>query len=228
MPLYSFTCSRDAFTFDVGMSVALFRAKRDEAKENAGIWAHLKCPRCTRHGTCFHDMVGDARTQATHDGTYTFYGNAPDEILQGQRERTVSTSEAKSLMKEHGLADAGKSGKHATPTSMLKDGSSKEATRARWEREAEEKEERDRIERARIFRERVDAVAAKASQSTEDCKKPVDTEAHTPVTLAESWHGLRKQARSLGVKFTPKTRRPKLEELTWEKLQERELFSEQR
>jgi hypothetical protein len=227
MPVYTLNCLRDAHAFTVPMSVALFRARRDEAAGNRGMFKHIQCPRCKRKGTCVHDAIGDMRTQSTHDGNYTFYENAPDEILQGQHERTVSNTEAKALMKEFGVADAGKEGKREFPQA----GSKKEAIKLRWKAEEGERLERERLERLRLAAEKAaepppavvempPEVALGVKQSSTDCTVLVDNDFPPVDTIAAMpWRKLRQKAKKLKVVSYTRLKRPELEAAVREMLE---------
>jgi hypothetical protein len=154
------------------------------------------------------------RTQATHDGNYTFYDNAPDAILRGERERTVSNTEAKALMKEFGLADAGKEGKREFPP----EGSEREAIKQRWATETVEREERERLERVRLAAEK---LLAPEPTDTHECELVVDSEEPPVDTIAAlSWKKLRRKARSLKVENWMRLKRPGLEAAVRTKLAE--------
>ena len=49
--------------------------------------------------------MADVRTQVIHNDEYTFGENAPEEELVN---KTVTKSEAKAILKKHGLVESGK------------------------------------------------------------------------------------------------------------------------
>lgn len=129
MPIYAFKCSGCDYTFDEGMSVATFKAKKADAH---GGFRFKTCGRCKRKGRIVHDALRQYQSQSPPQmDSYTFYENAPDAILRGERQRTVTKSEAKRLLSEHGLMDAGKSAKVTRKTAKVID---RGEIAAKWEK----------------------------------------------------------------------------------------------
>jgi len=186
MPIYTLACTRCEHSSGQGFTVAGFRAQ--EAQK----FLFLRCSRCKRRGTLKHDFMADARSQVVHRDEYTFSENAPEERLVN---KTVTKSEAKAILKKHGLVEAGN----------LPKGRSTSGTRSYTEAEIV----------ARWAAER------ESSQDKHDKNNQVavDTDVVEADTIvAETWPALKAQAKLLGIKAPSTTKRPELERLVREQL----------
>lgn len=185
MPIYTLKCIRCDHVQERGFTVSGFLAQTQQG------FRFISCSRCSRKGVLEHDFMADVRTQVIHNDEYTFGENAPEEGLVN---KTVSKSEAKAILKKHGLVEAGKSAKRKS-TAHVRSYTQKDIE-ARW------------AEKAKA-----------ADNSTENDKVAVDTKAGARDTIvADTWLGLKSQAKSLGIKYPPTTKRPELERLVREQL----------
>jgi hypothetical protein len=133
--------------------------------------------------------MADVRSQVVHSDEYTFAENAPEEHLVN---KTVTKAEAKAILKKHGLVNAGKLPKRESK-SHVRSYSQKEIAE-RWSTEKE-------------------------SKSNENNKVDVDTNAVEEDTIiANTWPGLKAQAKSLGIKVPNTIKKPELERLVREQL----------
>tara|TARA_B100001250_G_scaffold74931_1_gene61292 strand:+ start:4838 stop:5263 length:426 start_codon:yes stop_codon:yes gene_type:complete len=134
--------------------------------------------------------MADVRTQVIHNDEYTFGENAPEEELVN---KTVTKSEAKAILKKHGLVEAGKAPKRESTTHIRR--YTLDDIKGRWAERDKNKSEA-------------------ADNSTENDKVAVDTEGGKKDTIvADTWTGLKAQAKSLGLKVPNTTKRPELEQL---------------
>ncbi len=148
----------------------------------------LSCGRCRRRATLVHDLLADLKTQSTHRDEYTFHANAPEEHLVG---KTVTKAEAASILKKHGLVNAGKDAKRKS------------------------KRNRRIITEAEI----ANKWSSVSKEPATDVDKSVDTdEAAVDTIVSKSWPDLKRQAKELGIKVPSTTKRHELEQLVREKL----------
>ena len=180
MPIYTLKCIRCEHVQEQGFTVSGFLAQTQQG------FRFLSCGRCKRRGVLEHDFIADVRTQVIHNDEYTFGENAPEEGLVN---KTVTKSEAKAILKKHGLVEAGKLPKRESTAHVRR--YTQKDIEARW------------------------AEKSKASDnSTENDKVAVDTKGGAGDTIvADTWVGLKSQAKSLGIKVPNTTKRPELERL---------------
>tara|TARA_R110002051_G_scaffold33348_1_gene74889 strand:- start:1042 stop:1563 length:522 start_codon:yes stop_codon:yes gene_type:complete len=164
-----------------------------------------------------HDFVADVKTQSTHSGEYTFAENAPEEHLVGQ---TVSKTEARKILKKHGLIESVKAGK------LKSAGQGRRYTEreivGRWDAlRASDEQPAEQPEASPSPAPEVPPAAVVSDKKSLDLlridnlsrKEEVDSDNMSKGTIAPTWPGLKKQARGLGI-FVPRTmKRPELERL---------------
>lgn len=185
MPMYTLRCSRCDHSKERGFTVAALKAQESQK------FAFIVCPMCSRRGTMSHDFMADARSQVIQKDEYTFAANAPEEGLVG---KTVTKSEAKAILKKHGLVNAGKPAK------------TKSSSQVRSETEAE------------IVARWADRLSS-GKKSSENKEVAVDTSALVPDTItSKPWPALKAQAKSLGIKVANTIKRPELERLVRDQL----------
>jgi hypothetical protein len=208
MPIYQFSCKHPAcgHPHTVGMQLRAF-----ESAEARG-FKFLKCPRCKRAGTSKVDIAAQARSQAVHGDDFTFFENAPDEILRGERTRTTTKAEAKRLMAESGVRLSGKSGKQKFDANSGVQRETATQIMERWRAEGRA------LPKTHVATDVATPAATKSDVSTSQnvatvSTEPVDSGAVVVPTLATSWPGLKKQAKSLGLNIPSKMRRPEVERL---------------
>lgn len=202
MPAYTLACTRCRHQYITHMSVPVWKARLSQRDEKTRCFPMETCPRCRIRGRVVHDFVGDAKTQASHDIGYTFYENAPDEILRGEKERHCTKAEAARLMKEHGLAESG------AEAPLASEGEQKQRIAARFKRDARDREQAHK--RIAAIAERIDKVSQPTVPS-DKVSKAVDRLSGDGATLATTWIGLKKQAKALHIKSSPKWKRPDYE-----------------
>ena len=210
MPAYTHACTRCRHTYIKHMQVAMWKELLAQRDEHTKCFPMERCPRCKIRGRVVHDFCGDAQTQASHDTGYTFYENAPDEILRGEPERRCTKAEAARLMKEHGLVEGGAEGK------LCSDDERKRRMLARFK-----KDEEDDVETSsRIGRmaDRIDNLSHLEPVSSDKLSKPVDRLTGPGATLATRWSDLKRQAKALGLSIPPSKKRPEVERLVQEAL----------
>jgi len=192
MPMYTFSCKRCKHEQTNGLTVAGFVAAKSQE------FLFMRCGRCNRRGTMSHDFIADAKTQASHGDEFTFHENAPEERLVG---KTVSRKEAKAILKKHGLAESGASGKRRSHSGT---------------RTYREQEIVDRWEAARAKPDTAEVATEEVSSGVD---KLVDTNVGELDTMVcDSWPGLKSQAKRLGIKVIPTIKRPELERLVRERI----------
>jgi len=182
MPIYTLRCCRCAHASEQGFTVNAFVAQKERG------FTYITCPRCQRRGTMSHDFVADVKTQSTHSGEYTFAENAPEDHLVGQ---TVSKTEAKRILKKHGLIESVKEGKRDLNAGTKR--YTQDEIVKRW--------------------------TENRAQETDSEDKQVDTTtAEVDTIVSKTWPALKKQAKELGIKVPITTKRPELERLVRESL----------
>jgi len=182
LPIYTLQCCRCSHATEQGFTVSAFVAQKERG------FTYITCPRCRRRGTMSHDFVADVKTQSSHSGEYTFAENAPEEHLVGQ---TVSKTEARKILKKHGLVESVKEGKrkhHAGTKRYTQDEIVK-----RWSEN-------------------------RAQEGASEDKQVDTTPAEVDTIVSKTWPALKKQAKDLGLKVPITTKRPELERLVRESL----------
>lgn len=252
MPNYAFKCEGCDYTFDEGMSVATFAARK--ADEHNG-FRFKTCGRCRRKGRIVHDALRQYQSQSPPQmDSFTFYENAPETILKGQRQLTVTKTEAKRLLKEHGLAESGRAAKQKRKSAKVID---KGAIADKWaERygefshgpaapQAEPKKaliskngkavnplaagpilvEEPPPPRVLPWDRKVEDDGSGARRvNPKDYQPPkvVDIMRDPSLTMVAKWGTLKKVAKRLGLKPPTTTKRPEMERLVLDRFRERE------
>ena len=224
MPIYAFKCTMCPYTYEEGMPLAVYVARRED--EHNG-FRHKTCGRCKRKGTIVTDTAAQARTLAVHRDEFTFYENAPDEILRGERTRTTTKAEAKALLKEHGMTMAGKEGKLKRKPPV-----DKAAIVAKWESDAAAASPVKKAGRLPAPLPHIAPVVApwaggsgtspshaaasavkKIDTIREQKPKVVDIIRDPDLIMKAEWPTLKKVSRRLGLNAPSTTKRPELERL---------------
>ena len=194
MPIYTLKCERCLHKTEKGFTVSAFLAQSEQG------FGFLSCGRCGRKGSLSHDFMADARSQATHRDEYVFAENAPEDHLVG---RTVTKREAKAILKKHGLVELGKSAKTRGGSSVRR--FTEMDILDRWAKDSEDQASS------------VDSAPEEDTLVVDD--KPVDKpESSEDTIIAKSWPALKAQAKRLGIKAPPSTKRPELERLVREQI----------
>lgn len=189
MPIYTLKCRMCGHVSERGLTVSGFVAQKEQG------FRFLSCGRCKRKSSLEHDFIADVRTQSTHMDEYTFGANAPEDHLVGQ---TVTKKEAQSILKRHGLVNAGKSAKMKSKAGR---------------RTITEQEILSRWGNADSKKELSDSKKPDTS-TTLATNNQVDKEDATQDTIvAKSWPALKAQAKRLGIKAPVGIKRPELEQL---------------
>jgi len=163
--------------------------------------------------------MADARTQVVHNDSFTFAENAPDDLAG----KTFTKKEAASLLKERGLALSGKSAKKKTTTNRRV--ITEQEIMDKW---AQKEANADKVETPAVAQETpVEVPKPLVAPSPVSDKKSlslirranvsqiqgVDSDILSQDTIAETWPGLKKQARELGISVPRTMKRPELEQL---------------
>ena len=218
MPMYSLKCVRCEHDTVLGFTVSAFKAQCAQG------FRFLRCKRCKRRGSLEHDFMADARTQVVHRDEFTFAENAPDELAG----KTFTKKKAAALLKERGLALSGKEGKRKSMTNR---------------RVITEKEIVQRWEKKKEAAPAVNQVPAPVPTAIEAVEAPViapavsdkkslsllqranvskseglDSDTLSQDTIADTWPGLKKQAKDLGISMPRTIKRPELEQLVRERI----------
>ena len=211
MPIYTLQCCRCSHATEQGFTVSAFVAQKERG------FTYITCPRCRRRGTMSHDFVADVKTQSSHSGEYTFAENAPEEHLVGQ---TVSKTEARKILKKHGLVESVREGKRKNS------GQSRRYTEReiveRWDalRVSDDSPPEQPPEEPAPAPEAPPAAVASDKKSLDllkidnlSRKEEVDSDNMSKGSIAPTWPGLKRQARELGIAVPRTMKRPELEQL---------------
>jgi hypothetical protein len=246
MPIYAFKCDGCRHTFDEGLTVAVFTARRDDPNNG---WRFMTCTRCRRKGRIVYDAIRQYQSQPPPQmDAYTFYENAPDEILRGKREVTVTKAEAKQLLSEHGMVEAGISAKQKRRSARVIDkgeiadawekryGNSKVGPCAPIEKPVPRVAEPPRLARlpdpppmpAEVKVPWADGVPPRsvrrkkkpvvAAKNAAQLPKVVDILANADLIIDADWLTVKRVSKRLQLNAHPSTKRPELERQIRERL----------